>query len=126
MKPPQDTPPNPRPDPEHLLQARIRDASPEFEARFDALRRRLANEPRPSVWREWFVRPFGRGALVFASAAALVIALFLFRPGADVAAGPTHDYSELVVLDEALRDAMPLIDSETLEILLQMPLDSGT
>jgi hypothetical protein len=126
MKTPQDNSPSPRPDPEDLLRARIRDTSPEFEARFDVLRRRLANEPRPSAWREWFVRPFSRGALVFASAAALVIALFLFRPGADVAAGHTQDYSELVALDDTLRDAMALIDSETLDILLQMPLDSET
>jgi hypothetical protein len=124
MKTSRDTSPGPRPDPEDLLRARIRDTSPEFEARFDALRRRLAQEPRPTVWREWFVRPFGRGALVFASAVVLVIVLVLFRPGPDVVTGPTQGYDELVVLDETLRDAMPLIDTETLEILLQMPLDS--
>lgn len=119
----------PDPDPERLLRARLRETTPEFEARFDALHRRLAHEPRPSAWftrPSWLVRPAGRFGLGVTAVAVLVVAVWLVRPGPDSAARAAAAYGDLVVLDDTLHDALPLIDAEIIETLLLMPSDFGT
>ncbi len=110
---------------ERQLRARLRSTTPEFEARFDELRRQLAHEPRRQPQRIWFyswftVRPAWAGAAL----AACIVALFAYRstppkplPKAEAAA-----YGELLALNDTLRTALPLTDPETLDAMLELPL----
>ena len=114
-------------DPEALLHSRLRDTTPEFEARFDDLRRRLAREPSRPAWRESLASWLRlRGALAGLAAAAVVavLAVMLVSRGPGRLA-PTEmaAFGELVVLDDTLREALAITDAETLEALLLIPID---
>jgi hypothetical protein len=130
MKPSSNQPPSD--GPERLLSARLRETTPAFEARFNELRRRLANEPRRASglfgygWLSWPAMA-GTGA-----ALALAVAIYLGLPRQLQPAGngltweQAEAYGELTGLDEALRPALPLTDSEMLAALtlLARELDS--
>ena len=105
------------------LRAQLRETTPEFETRFDALRRTLALEkPR----RRWFgFSPAWTGAGIGAAAAAIVIALLL-RPEVESPppGGNPAGYGELIMLNEALSGALVLADAELLEAVMFMPADA--
>lgn len=113
-------------EPERLLTRGLRATTPEFEARFDALRRRLANEPARRSLLEHLVAVV-RGHPLWAAgtaAAALALAVLVVR---DTAPGEAFDearwYAEAVALDDALRGALVLGDAESREAVTLMPVE---
>jgi len=116
-------------DPEQLLRSGLRETTPEFEKRWADLKRELRLEPAPrrafpALRWFWLLAPVGT---------AMVAAFILFtRP-----AGPAQTesstissttiaaYGELLTLDSALREALPLTSTENLEALLNLPLSNG-
>jgi hypothetical protein len=126
MKPTENTPPRDPSDPERLLRARLCDTTPAFEARFDDLRRRLAQEPAGSSWHRFWNRFSARGAWISAASAiaAIVVAVVLWPTRSAIQSltpAQQATYGHIVELDDALRDARPLTDPELLEALLLMP-----
>ena len=123
----ENSPPHEPTDPERLLRARLRNTTPEFEARFDDLRRRLAQEPAGSSWQRFWNRFSARGAWIPAATAiaAIVVVVALFWPSRSAVRPLTPAqqaaYGHIVELDDALRDAGLLTDPELLEALLLMP-----
>ncbi|HEY0945740.1 MAG TPA: hypothetical protein VGD81_10745 [Opitutaceae bacterium] len=125
-------PPDPVRDPERLLRAGLRRTTDDFEARFDALQRSLGKETAPrTAWPGWFAlrhRPrawwtaFGIGA-----AALVMVAVMIMRPLAppDGPAGDVAAFADVFALDDALRPALPLADSETLHAVLLIPIQPG-
>jgi hypothetical protein len=114
-------------DPERLLRSRLRDTTPEFEARFDDLRRRLAQQPPRSAWRDRLAPWFGwRGALAGLAAGTIAVAVLVLptRPSG-LSPSELAGYDELFALDDALRDALPVADAETIEALLLIPTETG-
>ena len=102
------------------LRTGLRDTTPEFEARFDALRRRLAQagprRARFGLGRAWI------GAGVGAAVAAAIV-VFVMRPGSS----PDFDsaaFGELVAMDEVLRQALVLANDDTREAVLFLPADA--
>lgn len=118
-------------DPERLLGARLRATTPEFEARFDALQRQLAETPQPRPWwRAWFdgrpARHVRWLALAGAAAAATVFVVTVTRqPESLPPLDQTSLFVEVVELDETLQTALPLMDPSTLEALLLIPVEGG-
>jgi hypothetical protein len=117
------TPQPPRPTDDEidaLIARRYCDTSPEFEARWVALKRDLRQAPVPRrdpVWRlaGWFG----------AAAAATVVGLFLVRPSAPPPE-PSPQVRELLALDAALARAEPLLDEETRTALLHLSSTGST
>lgn len=116
-------------DPEQLLRSGLRETTPEFEKRWADLKRELRQEPVPHrafptlKW-FWLLAPVG---------ASMIASFILFtKPSGPSrtesgAMSPTTIavYGELLDLDSALRDAMPLTNTENLETLLNLPLSNG-
>lgn len=118
-------------DPERLLRAGLRATTPEFEARFDDLRRRLAQEPAHR--RNWLLDSLhllGRhpaSAFAAAAVAALVIVSVVVNPAPSargLAAEQMEAFGAIVELDDALQGALPLTDRELLEAILLMPVET--
>lgn len=109
-------------DPERLLRTRLRTTTPEFERRFDDLRRQLAQEPKPSEamwpWTSWVTQ--WRFIGVAAVMAAFVVGIISFQttrhpPSSNVTFG------ELLALNDTLEGAIPLTDTETRTAVLLLP-----
>ena len=109
-------------DLDRLLARRYRDTSPEFEARWVALKSELRQAPaaRPRLFPAW--RPTGwLGALGAAAAVAFVV--YSTRPPAPVpsAAAMSPQLTELLAMDAVLGRALPLLDEENRTALLHLP-----
>lgn len=116
-------------DPEKLLRTGLRETTPEFEKRWADLKRELRQEPAP--------RPAFAGLrqfiLLTTAGAMAVVAIMLFvkQPGParleKLTISPTTitGYGELLDLDSALRGALPLTNTENLEVLQNLPLSNG-
>lgn len=118
-------------EPERLLARGLRDTTPEFEARFDALRRRLAHEPaRRGFFDRIAVLLRGRvlwlGAATAAAAVALAVALVQVRSPRHESglAQETQWFAEMVALDESLRGALVLAEADAREVVSLMPLET--
>ncbi len=110
-----------------LLARRYRDTTADFEARWVALKRELRQSPpRQAGWR-W---PAWAGHFVLSGAvAALVIAFALGTrepPRATAAAGLSPSLAELFTLEAALGRAGALLDAETRDALLHLPVRPQT
>ncbi|MBI2496427.1 MAG: hypothetical protein HYV75_00305 [Opitutae bacterium] len=118
---------HPRPAPsdeelDRLLARRYRDTSPEFEARWVALKRELRQAPPAHArllpaWRltGWL------GALGAAAAVAFVV--YSTRPPVSSPAAPdlSPQLTELLAMDAVLGRALPLLDEENRTALLHLP-----
>lgn len=118
---------------DRLLAGKLRDTTPEFEARWVALKRELRQQParRRSVWNSWNA---WFGAL--AAGAALAVAVVAVRrpavvePGtADAVAAASTAVSpqaleELFAMDAVLTRARVLLDDENRAALLHLPADN--
>lgn len=102
-----------------LLARRYRDTTPEFEARWVALKRELrrAPPPRRAPWLAWL------GALAI-GAVALALLVSRPRPTAPLApdAGVPPALAELFAMDDVLRRGTALLDGENRDALLHLPL----
>lgn len=123
--------PNPPSDPDdvqvdRLLARRYCDTSPDFEARWTALKRDLRQAPVPHRWR-WpaWVTWAGFGAL--GAAAALVFVVTRPPPPAPVTdmIELSPQLAELLAMDSVLERASPLLDEENRAALLELPADAG-
>lgn len=109
-------------DPERLLHTRLRRTTPEFERRFDDLRRQLAQEPNPRdpswPWTSWVAQWRFIGAAVIM--AAFVVGYISFQT---TRCAPSSDatFGELLALNDTLESAMPLTDTETRTAVLLLP-----
>lgn len=106
---------------DRLLASRLRDTTPEFEARWRDLRRELRQTPaarraRPSWWP-------GLAAAGVAFAAVLVV----YHPWSTPAPRPeprfSEDFAELFAMDDILGRATPLLDPENRDALLHLPVN---
>lgn len=107
---------------DRLLARRYRDTSPEFEARWVALKRDLRQAPatRRRLWPGWpalgWVGALGVAAL-------LVLVVIQPRSPEPVSAGPelSPQLAELFAMEAALAPAAPLLDEENRTALLHLP-----
>ncbi len=117
--------PDPTPAPsdddlDRLLARRYRDTSPEFEARWVALKRDLRQSPvLPPRWSSAWRLTGWLGAL--GAAAAVALLFYTVRQSAPPATELTPQISELLAMDAALDRARPLLDEETRAALLNLP-----
>jgi len=107
-----------------LLARRYRDTSPEFEARWVALKRELRSAPAGeragwfNAWWQW-------AALGSAAAAAALIFAVWSRPGFDGGRNrPSPVLAELFEMEFVLGRATALLDAESREALLHLPATS--
>lgn len=121
MKPPRRPPDEPELD--QLLASRFKDTSPAFEARWRELRRELRKAPPPATWwGAWRVLPW----LGVAAGLAAAWALLLHRPAAPAAGeGLPPELAELFEWDASLAAAVPLLDAENRDALLNLPVESN-
>lgn len=119
--------PDPRPAPtdddlNRLLARRYRDTSPEFEARWVALKRELRQAPPVRSWGRPAWRLTGwLGAL--GAAAAVALLLYTVRSPSPASPGPSPQLTELLAMDAVLGRALPLLDEENRTALLHLPAD---
>lgn len=131
------TPESPTPSDEkidRLLAGRLRDTTPEFEARWVALKRELRQTParkRSALWTTWTA---WLGAV--AAGAALAVAFVAVRQpsvtqpnGGEAAlvstgAVPSEALEELFAMDAVLARARVLLDDENRAALLHLPVDN--
>ena len=107
-----------------LLARRYRETSPEFEARWVALKRDVRNAPDRRRW--WTVSGWKNWVMLSGVAAALVMVLAFATwrreaaaPVATVEVSPV--LAELFAMDAVLGQATPLLDAENREALLHLP-----
>jgi len=106
---------------DRLLRRQYRDTSPDFEARWVALKRDLRQVPAPRRW-----RPAGWPTLAWLGAlgAAAVLALIVTGPRASGPAPAGAELSpqlaELFAMETALEPARPLLDAENRTVLLHL------
>ena len=107
---------------DRLLARRYRDTSPEFEARWVALKRDLRSAAAPRRWR-WPAWP--ALGLIGALGAAALLVLVVIQPRSvePVAAGPelSPQLAELFAMEAVLAPAAPLLDQANRTALLHMP-----
>lgn len=119
MKPP-DRDPLPDHDLDALLGSRMRDTTPEFEARWVAFKRRLRTEPpgRHAVpaWAAWLGLMSAGVTLV-----AILLALHPWRPAPPPGRNLAPDLDELLTMDSVLQSATALLDPENRDALLNLP-----
>lgn len=107
-------------DLDRLLERGYRDTSPEFEARWVALKRELRQRPAPRL--RWLAAGRLTGWLGAMGAVAVIAFIFFaVRPPAPPAPELTPQLRELLTLDAALAHAQPLLDDETRAALLHLP-----
>ncbi|MCB1122929.1 MAG: hypothetical protein KJT03_15345 [Verrucomicrobiae bacterium] len=128
---------NPNPHPEDsekqltaILGAQIRTTSPDFDRRFEELRRRLATEEPETFWLRWRKRigiPETGGlriaALVAATVAIAAVVALIRAPYKSPGNFTNENFLELAALEESLSSALPLTDPETLDAILHMPIN---
>jgi len=120
---------NPNPDPQRdeeidtLLARRYHDTTPEFEARWVALKRELRNTPvrRPhGVWPVW-----NRWVVIASVAAVIVILAAVVRrhevTSSNAAGEIPPALAELFAMDAVLGRATALLEAENREALLNLP-----
>ncbi len=119
MKPP-DHDPLPDPDLDALLGSRMRETTPEFEARWVAFKRQLRTEPRGRhavpAWAAWLGLMSAGVALV-----AILFALHPWRSAPPPVRNLVPDVDELLTMDAALQPAAALLDAENRDALLNLP-----
>lgn len=118
MKPPTDE------EIDRLLASRLRDTTPEFEARWRDLQRELRQAPPRR--RSWFAWPSAWAGLAAAgAAAALLLALWPAAPVTPPRNAPEFSpaFAELFEMNEVLAHALPLIDPENRDALLHLPVN---
>jgi hypothetical protein len=105
-----------------LLARRYRDTTPEFEARWVALKRDLRQSPvrRRLPWSGWI--PWL--ALGGAAAAFALVASFTLRPVPPAEAELSPALAELFTMDSVLSRGSVLLETETREALLHLPAQS--
>ncbi|MBE2215759.1 MAG: hypothetical protein IAE82_17935 [Opitutaceae bacterium] len=118
-------------DPEPWLARGLRGTTPEFEARFDDLRRRLAQEPaRRTIAATLASALRMRAAWLGVATAAAVLALAFVVTRTRTPRGVVPDgaeeqwYAETVALDESLRGALVLADGEAREVVSLMSVET--
>jgi len=119
------TPPRPAPsddDINRLLARRYRDTSPEFEARWVALKRELRQTPpaRRRLLPAWRLTGWLGAVGALGAAAAVAFVVYSTRPTIPPSPELTPQVSELLALDETLSRALPLLDEENRTALLQL------
>ena len=104
-----------------LLARRYRDTSPEFEARWVALKRDLRTAPpaRALAWHEGWTRWFALGGAV--AAVALTVSVWRRPAPADVTTEPSPVLTELFAMDAVLGRATVLLDAENRDALFHLP-----
>ena len=106
-----------------MLARRYHDTTPEFEARWVALKRELRNPPvsRRTPWLVWL------SALTVGAAA---LALLVSQPRHDAPgaldAGVPPAFAELFAMDAVLTRGTALLDGENRDALLHLPVESQT
>lgn len=107
---------------DRLLARRYRDTSPEFEARWVALKRDLRQVPATRRWR-WPAWPALGWIGALGAAAILVLAVIQPRSADPVPTGPelSPQLAELFAMEAALAPAAPLLDEENRTALLHLP-----
>lgn len=127
MKPNQNTPPRDE-EIEALLARRYRDTSPEFEARWVALKRDLRQTP-PARTPAWFTG-WSRWLAVGGALAAVVLTVTVWRRPVPVREALPAEVSpalaELLAMDAVLGRATVLLDAENREALLNLPVRPAT
>jgi hypothetical protein len=120
------------------LRRRITRTSPQFEARFQELKLRLASEPvqrrQPVLLR--FPVPARRVLLAMGSIAAVLAAtvVLVFQPGRTGPATPSGAPAPVPVfaiedpftLEQSLAPALVLLDEEIIQALLHLPHENNT
>lgn len=107
-----------------LIARRYRDTTPEFEARWVALKRELRTAP-PSA-RRWLWLGWG-GALALGGVAVVAVVLltltpsFREAPGSGTAVEVSPQLAELFALETVLGRATVLLDVENRDALLHLP-----
>ncbi len=111
-----------------LLRSRLRDTTPEFEARWADFRRRLRSAPArrhpPQVWIAAWLGIMSSGVTM----AAILLALHPWRPSPPVTSAPglSPQLDELFTMEAALEPATALLDSENRDALLNLPVNPPT
>lgn len=107
-----------------LLARRYRDTTPEFEARWVALKRELRTAPPPA--RRWTWLGWG-GALALGGVAVVALALLVFTPAfrkspvSPTVAEVSPRLAELFAMEAVLGRATVLLDAENRDALLHLP-----
>ncbi len=105
---------------DRLLARQYRDTTPEFEARWVALKRELRSAPGQRRWSPWSV---WIGLLATGSVAAVVLMLSMHRP-ATAPAGPVGVdapvVAELLAMDDVLGRGRALLNPEDRDALLHL------
>lgn len=104
-----------------LLGSRLKETTPEFDARWAELSRRLASPaPRRIVW----LRPWAGVALAVAAAVAMI--WWVGRPGG-AAPGRAHAevLEDMAAMDAVLARGTALLDGENRAELLNLPVVTG-
>lgn len=104
-----------------LLGSRLKNTTPEFDARWAELSRQLgAPAPRRMVW----LRPWASAAL--AAAAAVAVVWWVGRPGG-AAPGRAHTevLEDMAAMDAVLARGTALLDGENRAELLNLPVVAG-
>ena len=118
--------PNPRPAPSdddlaRLLARRYHDTSPEFEARWVALKRELRQAPpRARLLPAWRLTGWFGAVGALGAAAAIAFVMYSARPATSSSPELTPQVRELLALDDSLGRALPLLDEETRNALLHL------
>ena len=123
MNPPRSQPP--RDDEiDALLARRYRDTSPEFEARWVALKREIRTAP-PARHLSWF-HGWMRWSVLGGAVAAAVFTVSVWRkaPPAEVPGAVSPALAELFAMDAVLGRATVLLDAENRDALLHLPATS--
>ncbi|MEI7553576.1 MAG: hypothetical protein WCL24_14740 [Verrucomicrobiota bacterium] len=108
---------------DRLLARRYRETSPEFEARWVALKRDLRQRPPARAWSlaPWRLAGWW-GALGAAAAVALVIHFTSpLAPPSPVAPAFSQNLADLLTMDTVLGRAEPLLDEDNRLALLNLP-----
>ncbi len=117
---PSDHDPRSDDDLDALLASRIKETTPEFEARWVACKRRLRTEPRSRhvvpAWAAWLGLMSAGVALV-----AILLALHPWRPVPPPVRNLAPDVDELLTMDAVLQPAAALLDAENRDALLNLP-----
>mgnify|MGYP000981080984 CR=1 FL=1 len=114
---------NPRPDDplDSLLARRYRETSPEFEARWLALKRDFRPTAAQTRRLPWPVAWLGWGAIALAA----TLAILLFRPDVPLPpAEPSPALAELFAMDSVLSRGTALLEAENRDALLHLPAPS--
>ena len=122
--------PDPRSTPsdddlDRLLARRYRDTSPEFEARWVALKRELRQSPpaRHRLLPAWRLTGWLGAVGALGAAAAVAFVMYSARPPTPAASVPglSPQLSELLAMDAVLGRALPLLNEENRTALLHLP-----